>query len=102
MMNNISLIKVTGFVCFLASFSFLVSANNQITTGKELAQNQPSKAADFSKLVSKLDNNKDGLLNQSEVALSNNTFLKNAFAQIDQDNNLAISKAEFNAYIAKK
>ncbi len=55
----------------------------------------------FSELISRYDNNKDGLLNQSEVSKSNNSFLKSAFAEIDQDNNLAISKTEFNTYIAK-
>ena len=98
-MSNISLIKVTSFVCVLASFSFLVSATNQNSMASEL-QNS-AKKMQFSELIRRYDNNKDGLLNQSEVSKSNNSFLKSAFSAIDQDNNLAISKAEFTTYIAK-
>jgi len=105
-MNNISLIKVTSFVCVLASASFLVSAeNNNVLFDEPNAATTEShsvtKVPSFSELISRLDNNKDGMLNQSEVSVSNNSFLKNAFAKIDQDNNLAISETEFNNYTAK-
>jgi hypothetical protein len=101
-MNNVSLIKVTSFVCVLATASFLVSAeNNKVVFEAPTAASQNvTEVASFSELISRLDNNKDGMLNQSEVSVSNNSFLKNTFAKIDQDNNLAISETEFNNYTA--
>ena len=112
-MNNISLMKTSFLVLIITSASFFVSAENPRqpiksvnkdvtqTTTTPLTYGAKGKVS-FSMLLSQFDSNKDGLLNQSEIAASKNKLLNSIFKEMDKNSDLAISEVEFNHFQHKK
>ena len=105
-MNNISLMKTAFLVLIITSASFFVSAENPQTSIKSVKNetattpltNDAKGKVSFSMLLARFDSNKDGLLNQSEIAASKNKLLNRVFKEMDQNSDLAINEIEFNHF----
>ncbi|MBL4909853.1 MAG: hypothetical protein JKX78_07510 [Alteromonadaceae bacterium] len=108
-MNNISLMKTTILVLIITSASFFVSAENTRQSANIIKKEAKKIASvpltygakgevSFSMLIEKFDSNKDGVLNQSEVAASKSELLNSVFKEMDKNNDLAINEVEFNHF----
>lgn len=93
--SNVSLIKVSILVVLGALVSSIVNANHDVKIMTEQAPIQ------FSALVAELDTDKDGLLSQAEVAISESKLLQDEFKVMDLNGDNQISAEEFNHYLVK-
>lgn len=103
-MNNISLIKVTGFVVTVALASSFVNAEDKINTIVEEAQSdvvKVEKQLSFPTLIEELDTDKNGMLSQTEVSATHSKVLKAEFNKMDTNQDKQIDEAEFNRYLAE-
>jgi hypothetical protein len=92
-MKSISLIKVTLAIFVTTLVSLAVSAEE-----KEIIK-QISTVSIQPVQFSELDLDKNGLLNEAEVAA--NELLHKAFAQVDTNGDATISEDEYSAFISK-
>lgn len=87
-----SLKKVTLVVISSLVAAFYVSANEP-----EKLSNEVSKV-DLTQLLSKFDNDGNGLLSKAEVAVSKHAVLLENFDHIDANNDGGLSEAELSAF----
>ena len=90
-----SLKKVTLVVVSSLVAAFYVSANEPAKVSDEMM----SKAkVDLSQLLTKFDNDNNGLLSKAEVAVSKNKTLLDNFDAIDANNDGALSEEELKSF----
>lgn len=115
-MNNISLRKVTLLVTTCALASYFVSAEDKLTNldvpvteisvikpvAKKVlsADNLIMTVKNIPALLTQHDNDKNGLLNETEVLASKKKLLVNHFKDIDKNNDAGISEEELVSYIS--
>jgi len=92
-MKGISLIKVTLAIFATTLLSLTVSAEEDVKTKQITTDSSVTQQVQFSKL----DLDKNGLLNEAEVATDK--LLHDAFAKVDINGDATISKAEYSNFI---
>lgn len=78
-------------------------ANNTISLEelKASLENRPMKKISAEKLIKKLDDDKNGTLNELEVAAKKNSLLVNHFKKIDTNSNGEIDQTELDAFLSR-
>lgn len=108
-MEAISLKKVTAVVFIFIMGSYLANASDAIVEAQviktEVSNSDKSNSdkilKSFSLLVKKYDLDKNGLLSEAEVKVSQSEKLQHHFAEIDVNTDASISEVEFNQYISQ-
>ena len=108
-MKNISLLKVTAFVVTAAFGSNFVNADDKVNQAIEQANAEAPKVEasavaeqlQFSSLLEKLDNDKNGTLSVSEVSANQSKLLLEEFTKMDVNQDKEIDETEYNNYLAK-
>ncbi len=92
-MKGISLIKVTLAIFATTLLSLTVSAEEELQVKQIAIDSSATQQVQFSQL----DLDKNGLLNEAEVAADK--LLHNAFAKVDTNGDATINKDEYTAFI---
>ncbi len=100
-MKNISLVKVTFMVVVAALASSFVSADEDVNKTLEQAQEILAPQIEFSELIEKLDSDKNGMLSEEEVSVTQSKLLQEEFKKMDNNKDKQIDEAEYNSYLAE-
>lgn len=92
-MKGISLIKVTLAIFVTTLLSLTVSAEDKIQVKQIAVDSSATQQVQFSQL----DLDKNGLLNEAEVAT--NKLLHSTFAKVDTNGDATISKDEYSVFM---
>lgn len=103
-MTNSNVIKMSLGLALATVVTFSVNANEVTVSESEASQvtsieGIATQAQDtFSALLSKFDADSSGTLSSEELAKSDNTLLKEAFKNIDTNEDAQISSDEFSTF----
>lgn len=110
-MNNLSLVKISLGVAFATVATFIAEANEiktSINDAEAIVVTENQQATDveassfqqkaFSKLLVKFDADKNDVLSEKELSVSDNEALKVAFKNLDVNEDGNLSRDEFTVF----
>jgi len=100
-MKNVSLLKVTFMVVVAALASNLVNADDDVQKTIEHAKPIIVPQIQFSELIEELDSDKNGMLSEEEVSVTQSKVLQEEFKKMDTNEDSQIDEAEYNSYLAE-